>query len=58
MRCTGKKENNMIGKIIGAVAGSKVADRMSGVSSPFGAAAGMVTATALRRMSLPAMVVL
>ncbi len=48
----------MIGKIIGAVAGSKVADRMSGVSSPFGAAAGMVTATALRRMSLPAMVVL
>lgn len=48
----------MIGKIIGAVAGSKVADHMSGISSPVGAAAGMLTATALRRMSLPAMIVL
>lgn len=48
----------MIGKIIGAVAGSKVADRMSNVSGPFGAAAGVVTATALRRMPLPALIVL
>jgi hypothetical protein len=48
----------MIGKIIGAIAGSKVADRVSGINSPFGAAAGVVTATALRRMSLPALIVL
>jgi mannitol-specific phosphotransferase system IIBC component len=59
VRYPGKsKENDMIGKIIGAVAGSKVAKHTSGVSGPFGAAAGIVTASALRRMSIPAMVAL
>ncbi|MCB2048449.1 MAG: hypothetical protein KDE32_09515 [Novosphingobium sp.] len=48
----------MLGKIIGAIAGSKIADRVSGINSPMGAAAGVVTATALRRMSLPALIVL
>jgi hypothetical protein len=48
----------MIGKIIGAIAGSKMAKRTSGVSEPFGAVAGLVTATALRRMSIPAMIAL
>lgn len=48
----------MIGKIIGAVAGSKVAKHSSGMSGPFGAAAGVVTASALRKMSVPAVVAL
>jgi hypothetical protein len=53
-----EKENEMIGKIIGAIAGSKVAKHTSGVSEPFGAVAGLVTASALRRISLPAIIVL
>jgi hypothetical protein len=48
----------MIGKIIGAVAGSKMAKHSSKVGEPFGAAAGLVTASALRRLSLPAIVAL
>ncbi len=48
----------MIGKIIGAIAGSKIAQHTSGMSSPFGAAAGVLTATALRRVSLPGLVAL
>ncbi len=46
----------MIGKIIGAVAGSKIAEHTSGVSGPFGAAAGILPATALRRLSLPVLI--
>jgi hypothetical protein len=48
----------MIGKIIGAIAGSRVAKHTSGVSEPFGAVAGVATASVLRRMSLPAMIAL
>lgn len=48
----------MIGKIIGAIAGSKMAKRSSEVSEPMGAVAGLVTASALRRLSLPAMIAL
>jgi hypothetical protein len=48
----------MIGKIIGAIAGSKMAKRTSEVSEPMGAVAGLVTASALRRLSLPAMIAL
>jgi len=52
------KENDIVGKIIVAVAGSKVAKHSSGMSGPFGAMAGVVMASALRKMSVPAMVAL
>ena len=48
----------MIGKIIGAVVGDRVAKQTRGVGGPAGAALGVVAATAIRRLSLPAMVVL
>ena len=48
----------MIGKIIGAVAGSKIAEHTRGLSGPFGAVAGVFTATALRRFSVPALIAL
>ncbi|MBX7539871.1 hypothetical protein [Qipengyuania sphaerica] len=48
----------MIGKIIGAYAGDKLAKQTSGIGGASGAALGVVAATALRRLSLPAMLVL
>lgn len=48
----------MIGKIIGAYAGDKLAKKTSGIGGPGGAALGVIAATALRRMSLPAMLAL
>ncbi len=45
----------MIGKIIGAYAGDKLAKKTGGIGGAGGAALGVVAATALRRMSLPAM---
>ena len=48
----------MIGKIIAAVIGDKVARRTKGVSGAGGAALGVVAATVLRRISLPAMIAL
>lgn len=48
----------MIGKIIGAFVGDKIAKQTSGVGGATGAALGVVAATAVRRLSLPAMIAL
>ena len=48
----------MIGKIIGAYAGDKLAKQTSGIGGASGAALGVVAAAALRRLSLPAMIAL
>ena len=48
----------MIGKIIGAFVGDRVAKQTSGMGGATGAALGVVAASAIRRLSLPAMVVL
>lgn len=40
----------MIGKLIGAFAGERIAQRTSGVSGPMGAVIGAGTAAAVRRM--------
>ena len=48
----------MIGKIIGAYAGDKLAKQTSGIGGAGGAALGVIAASALRRMSLPAMIAL
>ncbi|MBX7483828.1 hypothetical protein [Qipengyuania qiaonensis] len=48
----------MIGKIIGAFVGDRIAKQTSGVGGATGAAVGVVAATVLRRMSLPAMLAL
>lgn len=48
----------MIGKIIGAFVGDKLAKQTSAVGGAGGAALGVVAATALRRLSLPAMIAL
>lgn len=48
----------MIGKIIGAFVGDKLAKHTSSVGGAGGAALGVVAATVLRRMSLPAMIAL
>ena len=48
----------MIGKIIGAFVGDKLAKQSSSVGGASGAALGVVASTVLRRMSLPAMVAL
>ena len=45
----------MIGKIIGAYAGDKLAKQTSALGGASGAALGVVAASVLRRMSLPAM---
>ena len=45
----------MLGKIIGAVAGAKIADRVRGVNEPTGALLGIGAAALARRLSLPAM---
>ena len=48
----------MIGKIIGAFVGDKLAKQSSSMGGASGAALGVVAASVIRRMSLPAMVAL
>ena len=48
----------MIGKVIGAFVGDKLAKQTSSVGGASGAALGVVAAAALRRLSLPAMLAL
>lgn len=48
----------MIGKVIGAFVGDKLAKQTSGLGGASGAAIGVVAASVLRRMSLPAMIAL
>ena len=48
----------MIGKVIGAFIGDKIAKQTSSVGGASGAALGVIAATMLRRMSLPAMLAL
>lgn len=48
----------MIGKIIGAYVGDKMAKQTSSVGGATGAALGVVATALLRRMSLPAMITL
>ncbi|WP_394269497.1 hypothetical protein [Qipengyuania sp.] len=48
----------MIGKVIGAFVGDKIAKQTSGIGGASGAALGVIAATVLRRMSLPAMLAL
>ena len=46
----------MLGKIAGAFLGSKLSKKTSEIDGPMGAVAGIVAATALKRLSLPAMI--
>ena len=46
----------MIGKILGAVAGSQIAKGSTAIGGPGGALLGAGAATLLRRASLPAMI--
>lgn len=46
----------MFGKIVGAFAGSKLAQGARGVGGPTGAALGMGAAMVAKRLSLPALV--
>lgn len=48
----------MIGKIIGAFVGDKLAKKTGAMGGAGGAALGVVASTVLRRMSLPAMIAL
>lgn len=48
----------MIGKVIGAFVGDKVARQTSGMGGATGAALGVLATSVIRRMSLPAMIVL
>lgn len=48
----------MIGKVIGAIAGAKVADQTSKIGGATGAAIGVVAPMVLRRLSIPAMIAL
>ena len=48
----------MIGKVIGAFVGDKLAKQTSGLGGAGGAALGVIAASVLRRMSLPAMLAL
>ena len=48
----------MLGKIMGAFIGGKVAEKTSGVTGPTGAALGVLAPAILRRLSLPAMIAL
>lgn len=45
----------MIGKVIGAFVGDKLAKQTRGLNGASGAALGVIATTVLRRMSLPAM---
>ena len=48
----------MIGKVVGAFLGSKVAQHVRGIEGPTGAALGVLAPALLRRLSWPAMVAL
>ncbi len=48
----------MIGKVIGAFVGDRIAKQTKGVGGATGAALGVVATSLLRRMSLPAMIAL
>lgn len=48
----------MIGKVIGAFVGDRLAKQTSGIGGASGAALGVAATTVLRRMSLPAMIAL
>ncbi len=48
----------MIGKLIGAYVGDKIAKQVRGVEGATGAALGVLAASVLRRMSLPMMLAL
>ena len=48
----------MIGKVIGAFVGDRIARQTKGLGGAGGAALGVVAASVVRRMSLPAMVAL
>jgi hypothetical protein len=48
----------MIGKMIGALVGGRVAQQARGIEGPTGALLGVVATTALRRISLPTMIAL
>lgn len=48
----------MIGKVIGAFMGDRIAKQTKGVGGATGAALGVLATTVLRRMSLPAMLAL
>lgn len=48
----------MIGKIVGAFVGGKVAQRVRGIEGPTGAALGVLAPAILRRLSFPAMIAL
>ena len=48
----------MIGKILGAFLGGKVAQQTRGIEGPTGAALGVLAPVVLRRLSFPAMLAL
>ena len=48
----------MIGKVIGAFVGDRIARQTKGMGGAGGAALGVIAASVVRRMSLPAMVAL
>lgn len=48
----------MIGKMIGALVGGRMAQQARGIEGPTGALLGVAATTALRRMSLPTMAAL
>ena len=48
----------MIGKVIGAFVGDRIAKQTKGIGGASGAALGVIATSVLRRMSLPAMVAL
>ena len=45
----------MFGKIIGAFAGSQIAKRTRQIDSPMGAVVGVIAASVIRRLSIPAL---
>jgi len=48
----------MIGKVLGAYLGGRVAQRVRGLEGPTGAALGVLAPVVLRRLSWPAMLAL
>lgn len=48
----------MIGKVLGAFVGGKVAQHVRGIEGPTGAALGVLAPALLRRLSFPAMIAL
>lgn len=48
----------MIGRVLGAYMGDKLARNISGIAGPTGAAIGVLAPTLLRRLSLPGMIAL